>query len=416
MKRIVNILALIFLFSAIFTLMVGCETDEEKDPVYQDYTITIVDGLGNPIRDVIVKIHTPGGEVKNRVTNKEGIASLKNVIAGDYRIIIEQGASNAVIKRFEYALTEDVTNLKLVLRDSTKTIDIYGDIPDESFAYNIDAGTYDIPCEPGQMAYFVFNPNASGVYKISVSSTDEELTVGHYGIPMFVQSHHISEGEYDGKSFEIIIQDADTPYVFGLKSTKFVNAKFTVERTGDAPFDPEFAPWTIVPSTADITKCDLPEGAKLKDINVTDSSVSVTLGDDGYYYTSDGKLVYIRIGSVCDAKYLDVSIAYIAGLVDANFGQNFGGYVYDENGEFVNKYSYNTMLESYYGRIDENGVIQNGNCDETGVYPLTAELAEAIKCHGNSVGWWKPNTPNYLFNGVPVNLDIAWLFLCCTIE
>ena len=76
MKRIVSILALFLLICAAFTVMVGCENDADKDPVYQDYTITIVDGLGNPIRDVIVKIHTPGGEVKNRVGTREWLGEV----------------------------------------------------------------------------------------------------------------------------------------------------------------------------------------------------------------------------------------------------------------------------------------------------------------------------------------------------
>jgi hypothetical protein len=131
--------------------------------------------------------------------------------------------------------------------------------------------------------------------------------------------------------------------------------------------------------------------------------LSVTLGDDGYYYTNSGELVYIRVNSVPNSGYLDVSIALIAGLVDKNIGQNFGGYVYDENGQFVGKYSYNEMLASYFEKLDS-----------TGVYPLTQELAEAIQVHGGSMGWWKPDTVNYLFNGVDVNFDNAWLFLCCT--
>ena len=101
---------------------------------------------------------------------------------------------------------------------------------------------------------------------------------------------------------------------------------------------------------------------------------------------------------------MDVSIAFIAGLIDQNHGQNFGGYVYDNNGDFVGKYTYNNMLATYL------------ECCDKGVYPLTEELAEAIKCHGNSVGWWTPGTANFLFDGVMYNKDTVWLFLCCTVE
>ena len=415
MKRILNILALILAFITVFTSMTGCVEEQNQEPVYQDYTVTAIDGLGNPISNVVINFYTPAGEKKMRITGKDGVASLKNVIAGKYEIIVEQGLSNAIVTEFKYELTEDVKDLTIVLRDGTKTMDISGNIPDNSFAYNIGADSYTAYCTPGSISYFVFNPQEPGVYKVSLASATDGATIGYYGIPMYVQNYHCAEGEYDGKSFELIIQDEATPYVIGITSENATAVDFSVERTYDPPFDPEFAPWTVITSTAEITKCDLPDDVKLKDIDVTDSNVSVSLHDDGYYYTSDGKLVYVRIGSVCDARYLDVSIAFIAGLVDSSFGQNFGGYVYDDNGEFVGKYSYNSMLLAYYGTVDEDGVV-SGNYDETGVYPLNAELAEAIKCHGTSAGWWKPNTVNYLFNSVPVVLDNAWLFLCCTVE
>ena len=425
MKRIVNILALILAFTAIFVSMVACNDGNgnnhnqgggNNDPVYTNYTVKVVDGLGNPISDIIVNFHTPSGDKKMRVTDKTGLASLNNVVAGNYEIIIEQGFSDAIITDFRYELTADDTDLTVVVRDGSKTMEIYGDIPDGTYAYNVGVGSYNAYCNADTMAYFWFNPQESGVYKFSITTSNADATIGYYGIPMFVQSHHCGEGEYDGKSFEIIIQDSETPYVIGIMSENSGNVELKIERTANAPFDPQFAPWTVVESTLDLTKCDLPENVKLKDIDVRSTNISVYLGDDGYYHTSDGKIVYLRIGSVCSAKYLDVSLAFIAGLVDSMVGQNIGGYVYDENGEFVAKYSYNNMLESYYGKVDDKGVLQNGYCDETGVYPLTAELAEAIQCHGNATGWWNANSANYLFTGVPVNIDIAWLFLCCTVE
>jgi hypothetical protein len=251
----------------------------------------------------------------------------------------------------------------------------------------------------------VFNATTSGVYRFTLNSEDADAIIGYYGIPLFVQSSHCDEGAYDGKTFELTIQDPETPYVIGIKTTKRAETSFTIERVGDAPFDPYHAPWTVVPATGELTKCNLPETVVLNDLDVTDKNLSITLSEDGYYYTADGKLVYLRINSVSNARYLDVSIAYIAGFIDSNFGQNFGGYVYDDNGDFVGKYSYNEMIGSYYEV-----------CDSMGVYPLTEELAEAIKCHGNSAGWWNPNAANYLFGSVEEVTENAWMFLLCTAD
>lgn len=390
-----------YVANGVITDIISYLTPEQ--PEYADYTVTVVDGIGNPVSDVMVKFINSHGESKTRVTDKGGLAVLKNALVSNYQVVLEQGFSDAVIEQANYFLSKDVRNIKVVVRDTSKTYEIYGEVPDDTYAYNVGATSYTIPCFEGQTTYYVFYAQIAGTYKVTVSSEDSEMIIGYYGIPMFVQSTHRGEGEYNGKSFELIVQDTATPYVLGITATKNVDALLTIERTGDAPFDPQFAPWTTVPATAELEKITLTEGTTLTDISITDPSVSVTLGDDGYYYTADGKLVYLRINSVSAAKYLDVSIAFIAGLVDSNFGQNFGGYVFDDDGNFVGKYSYNEMLASYYE-----------NCDVSGVYPLTAELAEAIKVHGESTGWWNPNTPNYLFNGVPVVTDNAWLFLCCT--
>lgn len=482
-----------------------------------DYTVTILDDLGNPISDVIVKFADEEGNNKIHRTGSDGVATLSSAKKGNYSVTIDASVSSATVFEEKFVLTAtensrvvrarnndatmdisgDVdegcyahqitvgdfsvyttankttylvfsptetgiygftisgdsqaylgyygmadevklinlgefdeesktlsvpisgTDFKYIIGvDSDKTEDvnisvkrianlpyyIYGDVDDGTTAEPVNAGTTTFTNEAGKTSYAVFTPGFSGVYKISFSSSDLGMTVGYYGLPMFVQSTHRGDGEYDGKSFELIIQDGSTPYVLGLNFTVSTSADLIIERIGDAPFDPEYAPWTNVPATGVIEKCELPAGSKLIDFDITDPTLSVYLGDDGYYYTSDGKLVYVRLGSVGTAGYLDVSIAYISGFVDQNFGQNFGGYVY-ENGEFVGKYSYNSMIESYYN-----------SCDASGVCPLTAELAEAFKVHGNNAGWWKFGTINYLFGSVAIVPENAWLFLCCTVE
>ena len=408
MKRIVNILALVLLLCTVFSMMVSCENENNEnnnnEPEYKDYSVTVVDGVGTPISGIVVEFTTPSGEVKKRVTDDNGVAKLPNSIEGIYQVKLDRALSTALLTKTEYTLTEDVNSIKILAYDEEKAFEIYGEIPDKTLAQSTGVGSFDLPYEANSTYYMVFYAREKGVYKVSLASDSGEMTVGFYGIPMFVQSTHRGEGEYDGKSFELIIQDPETPYVIGITTTKAEEAHLTIERTGDAPFDPQYEPWTEVTAKGEIGKCTLPVGTVLTDVDVTDPTFNYELRDDGYYYTTDGKLIYLRIGSVrADKQYLDASIAYIAGLVDQNFGQNFGGYVYDENGEFVGKYSFNTMLASYYEQSDGSGV-----------YPLTAELAEAIKIHGNSCGWFKFGTANYLFDGVPVVSDNAWLFLCCT--
>lgn len=413
--KITKIVALLLAIVCAFNLLVACDKGGEDNngnndnninqPTYTDYSVKVVDGIGNPVSNVMVKFTYPDGTTKTRVTENDGTAQLKNVLADEYKVTIEQGFSDIIIEKSEYVLTADSRELEVIVRDSKITFEIYGDLEEETYAYSAGVGNYNIPGRKDNATYLVFYAPSNGVYKISLTSEDDGATVGFYGIPMFVQSTHRGDGEYDGRSFELIIHDKNTPYVIGVKSTKDITSNLVIERIGDAPFDPEYEPWEEVKANGEIADFAPTTGKTLTDFNISDSNITVTLGDDGYYYTSDGKLLYIRLGSLSNAKYLDVSLAFIAGFVDSNFGQNIGGYVYDENGEFVGKYSYNSMIGSYYAK-----------CDANGVYPLTAELAAAIKVHGNSAGWWNPQSGNYLFSSVLLNEENAWLFLCCTAD
>ena len=373
-----------------------------EETSYADYIVTIVDGLGNPISDIIVKFTNSNGETKTRVTDETGIAVYKNAPAGNYRVDIEQGFSNALIDTTGYKLTADVTTLNLVIRDGSKTVDIAGDVNDGSFAYYIDEGSYQVIADEYGVAYFVFDARISGIYRINITTDNSDATVGYYGIPMFVQSTHRADGDYDGRSFELVVQDPNTPYVIGVKNFGDDDVLLVIERVGEAPFDPEYAEWTQIEKKADIDKCEIPSDVTLENIDITDSTISVTLGDDGFYYTNDGKLVYIKITGTNETYLPGASLAYLAGFVDNNIGMNIGGYIYDENGDFVDKLNYNLMIEEYMKYCDS----------KYGVVPLTEELAECMKLHGTSTGWWNSSAGNYLFNGVDIVEENAWLFLC----
>ena len=379
----------------------GMFADKTPEPVYGDYTISIVDGLNNPMSNVVVKFTYPDGTTKSRITEADGVASIKNVELGDYKVTLEKGFSNAIIDVASYNLTKDNTSLKLVLHDETKTMEVYGAVKDGTHAYIVNEKSYNIPCVAGNDAYFVFNAHTTGIFRVSISDASNDVTVGYYGIPMFVQDNHRADGEYDGKTFEITIQDTATPYVFGIKSASTKDVEFKIERIADAPFDPQFAPWKFMEKNSDVGKCDIPDETVLINFDVADKNVTV-VERDGLYYTADGKPIYIRITTGNQAYLGGASLALIAGFVDDKIGMNIGGYIYDDNGNFVEKRNYNSMIQSYMEL-----------CGGTnGVVPLTTELAECIKLHGESNHWWDATSPNYLFGMIDVNPDNAWLFLC----
>ncbi len=418
MKNLKHIILIVVALLAMAFCFSSCEKDGTEDDSqtekYATYTVTVIDEIGKPVSNVMLKYTNSNGETKTAVSDKDGKATLKNALVNG-TVKPEQGFSEAVILTSEYKLPEDSTSLRVIVRDSSKANQIYGAVEEETYAYPIGSGSHVIPASAGKTTYLIFNASSAGVYKFSFTSADADMTIGYYGNPMIVQPEHLAEGAYDGKSFELIIRDLSTPYVIGLNCINSADATVVIERIGDAPFDPTFdVPEVNVTAKGEISPFTLPAGAVLKDFNVIAQNISVTLADDGYYYTADGKKVYLRIDSVGDyTDFINVpfaSLATMAGFegyqMGGTSGGNIGGYIFDEEGNYVEKRIYNSMLESYWEKCDPT----------TGVYPLTEELAEAIKVHGDNAGWWDTeNQGTYIFK-VPVNPETAWLFLCCTVE
>ncbi len=415
-KKLFKFTAIIISLLLVVFAATACDESEEKEneeteetgsgPVYADHTVQIVDTIGNPISDVIVKFVAEDGASKTKLTDENGVALYVNGLVGNFTIEIDQGDSDIVIDNKSYEFAEGKSSLVIVVRNDKNTMDIFGDtIPENGFAGVVSVGEYNIPEGKSGLDYYVFSARTSGVYKVSVISSNTKTTVGYYGNPMIVRDIDIYAGKNDGKGYELVVQEGGAPYVIGVNRADDKNFTLKIERIGDAPFDPAFAPWTQIESVEKLEMFELPFGTELVDLDITDNNLSINLREDGRYYTADGRMVYIHITSC--SKYWDIELARLVGKMDSTTGINIGGYVYDDNGDFVDKYSYNNMICSYIDYCD----------GATGVYPLTEELVGAIKHHGDSTGWWNKNSSNYLFwefDGVIE--ENAWMFMCCVVD
>ena len=360
MKKIFKIFFILTLVAGLIFVVSACKDKEEnKDTeiTYKDYTVTVVDDFGNPVRDVVVKFTNSDGESKSRVTDERGIAVYKNAVSGKYIVKVEKGLSEVIVKRSEFQLTPDNNTLTVVVRDAKKTIDIYGAVEDGAYAHIISEGEFKFTSTEGSRVYFLVNFNLPGKYSVSFVSGDKDMTVGYYGNPMIVQENHLADGEYDGKSFVLDVHDPTAPYVLALDYTEDTEATLVVKRIGDADFNPSYDVPVVSVDTKreDLQKFTLPENAVLTDIDITDKNLTVELRDDGYYYTSDGKLIYLRISSVGNHDNMNIQIPSIKEMLalgtdpDAPVvvgGINFGGFVFDENGDYIEKRIYNDMMES----------------------------------------------------------------------
>jgi len=340
-----------------------------------------------------------------------GRADFMALTSGKYRISVTDPAGT----KYEYSdnLLIDETNKNVTVslyNPRGKQVNVYGQIED-SKAYTIGEGIFLTDAtESGKKQYFIIYASSSGVFEVYVNSADALVEIN--GDPNYVLAYDTTREEYRIASnrvrFEIppIKEGGEvTPVVVSVTSSDGAALTLSVERYGNLPPRPEYQEWNIITARGSLQPYSLPQGATLTDIDITDMTLSVTLGEDGYYYTSDGKLVVLRLGTA--SAYLD-PIALIAGHMDENVGTTFGGYIYDEDGNYVRKDNFNSLIGTYY----ENSDAANG------VYPLTEELANAIMVHGNHNGWFESDGLMYLFGEVtaPVNSEISWLFACCTVE
>lgn len=422
MKNILKaILIAVFTLSVAFAF-VACDSGESNDPY--DYTVTIKDGDGNPIKGIIIKLFdSDGTQVGGNVTGADGKVTFSEVINGQYKIKLSKGVTKYNFSKTEYDVTTTSDGYTITLHNEPKDkVDIYGPAVGEGGeAYVIGSGSYFTNLTPGEMTYFVFYVDMSGVYSVDFLSDESGMSIGYYGAPSYVLDYHcLGDGSvpYDGKGFDIEIPDINTPHIIGIKSETATDCIFNITRKSDLPFRPEYVDWTDVNAYADLSKYTLAEGATLGEFDITDKNLSIVLEKNGKYYTQDGKLIVMRLASASQNSALayegflslkdlagfsgNTSNEESAGAGVGNVGMNIGGYIYDEDGNFITKKSYNNMIKTYLEYCD----------DKTGVYPLTDELLDMIKVHGNSAGWWKPNTVNYLFDTEFINQEMAWLFMC----
>lgn len=388
--------------------------DNNNDSKDAEYSVTAVDGNGEPIANMIVQIK--GDDYSGmKTTNTKGIAKF-TAKKGKYEITFVSPAKDYYYDTSKCVLTESVTAITVSLLEKAQVnssvnayspkIDDYKDFD----AYQIGEGMIYAPISDGEMTYFIFVPTRSGMFEISASGSSE-VELGYYGMPIYV--HPNSLFEITDNKFELEIHnyhlgstvETTSTYVIGVKTVdgKDGDCVLTVKRTGDAPWNVQDEPWQVaVANDKYLVKYNGESGKALKDIDILNNPVVVYNANDGYYHygSENGPLVLVRIDS--EAQYLAAS------LVDVCSTSTFGIYVYNDDGSFAYKERYNELIAQY-----------QEICDSNGVCPLNPQLAEIIKAVGEYKGWWKsPQAPGYIFGTANAYKypDAAWLFCCCYYE
>jgi len=405
LKKLIIVAAL--MCSAMF--LVACGGGETE------YKVTVKDALGNTYgKDTIVEFYDGDTKAGMQICDENGVAT-KTLAKGTYTIKVTSTEKGVSYYYEETQVTGSKTAVDVIisnmLGEEPEVLFVSGE---ETDAYYVNAGCTNVELAEGERNYFLFVPTEAGMYEFSVVC-DSKTDIGYYGAPHFVQENSAAEVK-DGK-FTMNITESmigkegtgTTIAVIGVDSEKKANAVLCIDRTGDPEKTLAEEEWTIYKKTVELSKFTLPAGKSLVDFDVTSAAkYNVVLNkNDGFYHLNNenGPLVVVYLAE-------DPTVPYLPCFKNILDRSGVSKYVFDADGNFVEKVSYSECLLEYIEFAD----------DATGVYPLTEDLKTIIQERGEYVGWWDSTSPSFIFKdtaGMPIpglNVDNAWLFMCAYVQ
>lgn len=420
-KRIKSfVLAALMICSMLVMSACGPSADKTSEPDTAKYKVTVIDTDGTPCKSgVVVKFMKDGKQVAMQAVDAGGTA-VKELDKGDYTIELMFSDSTVAYHYNEAEMTLSSTKTELQIdlcyAVNNEGMSILGGDGNNHQAYYVSPGKTYVELKESGINYFLFVPPVAGLYEFSIDGEVE--TLGYYGSSYFVSNMNIADmtGEnvfrinsYEDQSGEIGTVPDLVIGITGKPGAK--DAMLSITRIGAPEIDIAHQPWTVYKTTTALKPFVMPAGAVVNDFDLnaaTDTYKLVYNESDGYYHmnSEDGPLVLVRVGKNADREDL-----YLPSFETILENSPISSYHYDENGNFVEKVTYNESLQDHIKNMDQ----------DSGLHPLTKDLKYIIEQRGEYVGWWDPSSINYLFcdaDGKPmdVNTDIAWLFACCYIS
>ncbi len=397
------------------------ETIPVIDPLKIDYSVTVLDGFGNPMSGIQVTFMSPQAPVGSVKTDENGKAVCK-LTEGEYEADVEVGDDYYVggyIKLTASAPSAEV----IAVGYASNPEKMY---PDEvNGVYNVGVGSVRVPVENNVIRYFFFKPTEGAVYKFYTDS--DKVEAGYYGGNFNVLAYNAGQYDEEGNLvFEFLKSSVGQVLVIGLKSSSasVSECTLTIERYSDIGISDGERPYEQYQLSKELTqKTQTPKGTREYvsiEVDLTTfanrEEIQVVYNEaDGYYHlhTADGPVLYVVITQPL-TYFQDNSLAGIAGTSPV------GRIFYDEEGNFVKKEGYNVAIagEKDYsigaGEIVKNGYAQIADT-KYGVVPLDADLIYILKNIGAD-GWYERGTPgltDWIFGESIVMPENCWLFAVC---
>jgi len=384
--------------------------------IAEPYGIWIVDGLGNPVSNVFIKLLKDGEQVK-LLAYKGEFLSL-DIEPGTYELELDLSQTG---KEYTYdkslcTLTVEKRSTAIKLMDTVPeekaSIFVGAPISKDYDAYYLGEGSYNLTLTPNDYTFFIFSSKKSAIYTITYECASE-LAVSYHGGVFFVQGTDLSGLSSDfskyenGLSFSVYDSNVGADYVFAIRSESATSCTVNIKNSGEPGTRLSEEPWT--PYLEDDAKvkeqlAQKPSGTYTV-IDLTDLTLSAVFNEkDGYYHlnSKDGPIIFIDLTSACP---------YISSIQTICGNQRMGTYLYDVNGKIIEKRSYNELFHQYGMPTSADEAVS-----EPIRVPLTEKLAEAIKAFGDKNSWWAEGSELNIFTKVlmtaPYNRNFAWLLFC----
>ena len=383
--------------------------------ISEPYGIWIVDGQGNPITDVIVKIMKNGEMISMHSYKGEFLTLSLDTDSYQIELDLEQVKGSYVYDESVCVLTPEkrTATIRLFNTVGKKTTLFVGSPLERNYtARFISEGATKVELVPGDYAFFVFEPTSPAIYTFTYEC-DVDLAISYHGASHFVQGIDLTDSSTDtaryenGISLDVYASNIGASYVIAVKSTSATSCILNVKNAGDPGTRIEDEPWTPYLEDESVVEAGLAveKVGTYNVIDLTDLSIKAVYNEtDGYYHlgTANGPIIFID---------LTTSTSYVSSIQAICGNQRMGEYIYDMNGKVVEKRSYNELFHQYG---------MPGSADETVSdpirVPLTETLATAIRNFGDKNGWWSETSESNIFTeallGAPYNVEYAWLLYC----
>ncbi len=388
------------------------------------YKIKVTDPDGNAAPNIIVELYDGEKKIAMKMTDAEGIVKCSEehpIAAGSEPFKVKLVSPDGRALSYDEAaavIADGAEEITVALYRTTL------DLPTESLSIDSDTpveapvmsnGSYRVALKTGKN-YFIFVAQERGEYLIS-TDFDENVNLGYHGGVFYVQQNDVSGTDdtaevvksdagitFKIRSFNVgETIDSSSKYVISIESDKETSGTLIIKRVADLPLSAEEMPWQEAPMVGSPEKFELSpngESVALTDFDITDPTLAWVYSEaDGYYHLGDenGPILYMRLNS---------SSKYAASLAEICETNGYGVYIYDDNGDFVEKRSYSTLFTAYSEAADEN----------TGVYPVTRDLYDFVVSYGAHNGWWERSAElNRFFGELAPRIikENAWAFAVC---